>query len=70
MWKAWNNAGEEEDDNSTLFKGDLVLSWKQLSVTVVKKIPKLIGSSEVVTKQILNNGKIAKIYIQQYFLNS
>ncbi|KAE9544331.1 hypothetical protein AGLY_001510 [Aphis glycines] len=55
MWKAWNNAGEEEDDNSTLFKGDLVLSWKQLSVTVVKKIPKLIGSSEVVTKQILNN---------------
>lgn len=71
MWKAWNNTGEEEDDySSTLFKGDLVLSWKQLSVTVVKKMPKLIGSSEVVTKQILNNGKIAKDYIQQYFLNS
>jgi len=57
MWKAWNNTGEEVDDYSS-FKGDLVLSWKQLSVTVVKKIPKLIGSSEVVTKQILNNGKI------------
>ncbi|KAF0761523.1 protein scarlet-like [Aphis craccivora] len=54
MWKAWNNTGEEVDDYSS-FKGDLVLSWKQLSVTVVKKIPKLIGSSEVVTKQILNN---------------
>lgn len=70
MWKAWNNTGEEEDDYSTLFKGDLVLSWKQLSVTVVKKIPKLIGSSEVVDKQILNNGKIAKDYFQQCFLNS
>ncbi|XP_026808219.1 protein scarlet-like [Rhopalosiphum maidis] len=56
MWKAWNNTAEEEDDNSSpLFKRDLVLSWKQLSVTVIKKIPKLIGSSEVVTKQILNN---------------
>ncbi|XP_060853395.1 protein scarlet-like [Rhopalosiphum padi] len=56
MWKAWNSTAEEEDDNSSpLFKRDLVLSWKQLSVTVVKKIPKLIGSSEVVTKQILNN---------------
>jgi hypothetical protein len=67
MWKAWNNTAEEEDDSSSpLFKRDLVLSWKQLSVTVVKKIPKLIGSSEVVTKQILNNGKIEKLYIQQY----
>lgn len=67
MWKAWNSTAEEEDDNSSpLFKRDLVLSWKQLSVTVVKKIPKLIGSSEVVTKQILNNGKIEKLYIQQY----
>ncbi|KAL5236302.1 hypothetical protein ACI65C_003712 [Semiaphis heraclei] len=55
MWKAWNNTGEEEDDFSPLFKRDLVLSWKQLNVTVVRKIPKLFGSSEVVTKQILNN---------------
>ncbi|XP_025207194.1 protein scarlet-like [Melanaphis sacchari] len=56
MWKAWNNTAEEEDDNSsTLFKRDLVLSWKQLNVSVVKKIPKLFGSSEVVTQQILNN---------------
>ncbi|XP_022169227.1 protein scarlet-like [Myzus persicae] len=56
MWKAWNNTAEEEDDySSPLFKRDLVLSWKQLNVTVVRKIPKLLGSSEVVTKQILNN---------------
>ena len=64
MWKAWNNTAEEEDDySSPLFRRDLVLSWKQLNVTVVKKIPKLFGGSEVVTKQILNNGKIAKTYI-------
>ncbi|CAI6363772.1 unnamed protein product [Macrosiphum euphorbiae] len=56
MWKAWNSTNEEVDDySSTLFKRDLVLSWKQLNVTVVRKIPKLFGSSEVVTKQILNN---------------
>lgn len=60
MWKAWNNTAEEEDNSSPLFKRDLVLSWKQLNVTVEKKIPKLFGSSEVVTKKILNNGKIAK----------
>jgi len=67
MWKAWNNTNEEEDDYSSplLFKRDLVLSWKQLNVTVVRKTPKLFGSSEVVTKQILNNGKLAKAYIQQ-----
>lgn len=69
MWKAWNNTYEEEDDNSLpLFKRDLVLSWKQLNVTVVRKIPKLIGRGEVETKQILNNGKLAKAYIQQYCL--
>ncbi|XP_001942858.2 protein scarlet [Acyrthosiphon pisum] len=56
MWKAWNSTNEEDDDySSPLFKRDLVLSWKQLNVTVVRKIPKLFGSSEVVTKQILNN---------------
>jgi len=60
MWKAWDNTAEEDDYSSPLFKRDLVLSWKQLSVTVVKKIPKLFGSSEVITKQILNNGKILK----------
>jgi len=64
MWKAWNNTTEEEDDySSQLFKRDLVLSWKQLNVTVERKIPKFFGSSEVVTKQILNNGKLAKAYI-------
>lgn len=68
MWKAWNNTGEEEDDFSPLFKRDLVLSWKQLNVTVVRKIPKLFGSSEVVTKQILNNGKLTIACIQQYCL--
>jgi len=70
MWKAWNSTNEEVDDySSPLFKRDLVLSWKQLNVTVVRKIPKLFGSSEVVTKQILNNGKLAKVYyIQQYCL--
>jgi len=68
MWKAWNNTAEEEDDSSPLFKRDLVLSWKQLNVTVVRKIPKIFGSSEVVTKQILNNGKLTKTRIQQYCL--
>lgn len=59
MWQAWNDtAGENDNYYSTeLFKPDLVLSWKQLNVTVTKKIPKLFGRSEIVNKQILNNGK-------------
>lgn len=58
MWKAWNNTGTEVNDfSTTLFKGDLVLSWKRLNVSVAKKIPKLFGRSEVVYKPILDNGK-------------
>lgn len=58
MWKAWNNTDCESDESSMpISKQDLVLSWKQLSVTVVKKIPKFIGRSEVVHKQILDNGE-------------
>lgn len=63
MWKAWNNADGDDDDRpatvAELFKRDLVLSWKQLNVTVVKKNPKLFGWSEIVNKQILYNGKKA-----------
>lgn len=59
MWKAWNKTADDEDDNylTPLFKRDLVLSWKQLSVTVAKKVPKLFGSSEITQKQILDNGE-------------
>jgi len=58
MWKAWNSAdGEDDDLSAELSKRDLVLSWKQLNVTVVKKIPKLFGRSKVVHQQILDNGK-------------
>lgn len=59
MWQAWNDTAAEEDvNNSTsLFKEDLVLSWKQLNVTVVKKNPKLFGRSKIVHQKILDNGK-------------
>lgn len=58
MWQAWNDTASEDNDYSTeLFKPDLVLSWKQLNVTVTKKIPKLFGRNEFVNKQILNNGE-------------
>lgn len=59
MWNTWNNTGREADDFSTaLFKRDMVLSWKQLNVSVAKKKnPKLFGRSEVVYKPILDNGK-------------
>jgi hypothetical protein len=58
MWQAWNDtAGEDSNYSTELFKPDLVLSWKQLNVTVTKKVPKLFGLSEVINKQILNNGK-------------
>jgi len=61
MWTAWNNnAGDGDADDrrgAELFKRDLVLSWKQLNVTVTKKVPKLFGRSEVVREQILDNGK-------------
>lgn len=67
MWKAWNNTGCESDESSMpICKPDLVLSWKQLSVTVVKKIPKFIGRSEVVHKQILDNGEN---YQWHHFIN-
>ncbi|VVC31665.1 ABC transporter-like,P-loop containing nucleoside triphosphate hydrolase,AAA+ ATPase domain,ABC [Cinara cedri] len=61
MWTAWNNAEtgtevyDDDDDSATLFKRDLVLSWKQLNVTVDKKIPKFFGRSEIARKQILDN---------------
>lgn len=62
MWKAWNKTISEDDNYSPpLFKRDLVLSWKQLSVTVIRKVPKFFGPSEIIHKQILDNGK--KIYI-------
>lgn len=63
MWKAWNDTGtgtevyEDDDGSAPLFKRDLVLSWKQLNVTVEKKIHKFFGRSEIVRKQILDNGK-------------
>lgn len=58
MWEAWNGTTFEDDDYSTpLFKRDLVLSWKQLNVTVRKKIPKFFGATEVVDEHILKNGK-------------
>lgn len=58
MWQAWNGtAGEDSNYSTELFKPDLVLSWKQLNVTVTKKIPKLFGRSKVINKHILNNGK-------------
>lgn len=58
MWTSWNDTASEDDGFSTpMSKQDLVLSWKQLSVSVEKKTPKLFGRSEVVQQQILNNGK-------------
>lgn len=60
MWEAWDSTTAEDDGggySSPLFKRDLVLSWKQLNVTVRKKIPKLFGTSEVVDEHILKNGK-------------
>lgn len=69
MWKAWNDAdtgadvdgGDDDygygDGELPLFKRDLVLSWKQLNVTVEKKIPKLFGRAEIVRNQILDNGE-------------
>lgn len=59
MWQAWNDTAAVEDLNNSnsMFKGDLVLSWKQINVTVVKKNPKLFGRSEIVHQKILDNGK-------------
>lgn len=59
MWKAaWDDRVSEIEDYSTpMSKQYLVLSWKQLSVTVKKKIPKFLGRSEVVYKKILDNGR-------------
>lgn len=58
MWRAWDNTAERDDDFSMpMFKRDLILSWKQLDVTVVKKVPRYFGPSEIIHKQILNNGK-------------
>ncbi|XP_050533144.1 protein scarlet-like [Daktulosphaira vitifoliae] len=54
MSNAWNNLDEVEDSRP-VFKNDLVLSWKQLSVTVKKKTPRLFGASKVVYKKILSN---------------
>lgn len=75
MWKAWNNtSGEYNDFSTTLFQRDLVLSWKQLNVSVAKKNPKLFGCSEVVYEQILYNGKDSQWYtfdtvLEMGFLN-
>lgn len=61
MWKAWDDTVYENDDHSMpLFKQNLVLSWKQLNVTVEKKIPTFFGPSKIVHKQILDNGE--KLY--------
>lgn len=58
MWKAWNKtAGEDENHLTPFYKGDLVLSWKQLCVTVVKKVPKFFGPSVITEQQILDNGE-------------
>lgn len=59
MWKAaWDDRASEIEDYSTpLSKQYLVLSWKQLSVTVKKKTTTFFGRSEIVYKQILDNGK-------------
>lgn len=66
MWKAWNDTVGENDIYPPLIsKQDLVLSWKQLSVTVTKKTSKFFSQSELIHKRILDNGNY---HIKCYFI--
>ncbi|XP_050436073.1 protein scarlet-like [Adelges cooleyi] len=53
--KAWDGTENVEEKCMPIYREDLVLSWKQLNVTAVKKIPRLLGPSKVAYKKILNN---------------
>lgn len=56
MWRDWDGTNELEEPKQYVH-GQLVLSWKRITVSVKQTIPKLFGRSEVTYKKILHNGK-------------
>lgn len=68
MWNDWDGTGETATDEERRHpRGQLVLSWKRLNVTVKRTAEKFFTRSHTTYTQILHNGKVETITEFIYF---